>query len=209
MRRKQSNNPRRNCGTPSIYLAANALSFSRREAGYLLPLPLRTPQRSRHFEFKSPMSLGACTTSHSRNSKTRSNPLPLSRNTRSTGLLSEQSDDVGLRLSRNRFRQRVLGLHLGDVIGVRRQRQHVAAVPEPLRDLDKVDAVGQPQRRRGVPKVVEPNTIGVQAISAYSGSGGSGGSRHPSAGCWRASCGLCGGALGGVVGGPVGGRLTM
>ena len=37
-------------------------------------------------------------------------------------------------------------LLLGDVVGVGRQGQHVAAVPEPLRNLDEVDAVGKPQR---------------------------------------------------------------
>jgi hypothetical protein len=33
---------------------------------------------------------------------------------------------------------------LGDVVGVGGQRQHIAAMPQPLRYLDEVDACGKP-----------------------------------------------------------------
>ena len=45
---------------------------------------------------------------------------------------------------RNRFGQRVLCLLFGDVVGVGRQRQHIAAMPQPLRYLDEVDSCGKP-----------------------------------------------------------------
>jgi len=53
-------------------------------------------------------------------------------------LLPKQVDHI--RPYSNRFAQRVPYLYVGDVVGVRRQRQHVAAVPEPLGDLNEVHA---------------------------------------------------------------------
>jgi len=54
----------------------------------------------------------------------------------------------------NRFGQRVLNFLLGDVVGIGRLGQHVAAVAEPFCDLDEMDACGQPEYRRRMPKVV-------------------------------------------------------
>jgi hypothetical protein len=58
--------------------------------------------------------------------------------------LPKQAHDVRISHRGNRFGQRVLGLLFRDVVGVGGQRQNVAAVSEPLRNLDEVDAVGKP-----------------------------------------------------------------
>ena len=61
---------------------------------------------------------------------------------RKNRLLPKQFHHVGLWRCRNRLGQRVFGFLLGDVVGVGGQRQHVTAVPQPLRDLDEVDVFG-------------------------------------------------------------------
>ena len=72
---------------------------------------------------------------------------PRPRSSFSLARLPKQVDNVGIRNRRNRFGQRVVGLLVGHPVGVRRQGQHLAAVPEPLRYLYKVDACGEPQRQ--------------------------------------------------------------
>ena len=73
--------------------------------------------------------------------------------------LTKQLDYVGIWHGGNRFGQRVVCLDFGYLVGVGRQRQHVAAVPEPLRHLDEVDARRQPQDCHRVPEVVQPHAF--------------------------------------------------